>query len=429
MRMFLRNSRFPEMVKGDLKAIMASCQLGKRRLEEIAERFGLAALNAVFEEMLEQTAFALRTALSEKVPDGRYKFSDCLDGDGKNDQSYAVSLTLEKSGEDISLDFTESTNQATGAINFKMDKSVPANMLGMLLTGEDASVQMNAGFERALKSVKLRAGSIVDPVYPAAVGMRSHTMVRVTGSLLGVLGRASDGQVSAASPVYVLYYLRSHDRLRGSYELCIEGLGVGFGARTFADGIDAVYFVAQKNYPVEFAEMEFGVRIEAYRIHKDSGGPGAYRGGAGIIRDVRVLWDEAVLGLRLDNVKHPAWGIKGGHAGRSGRVIVNPGAKDERQLRPMSDQNQLSKGDLIRIMTGGGGGWGHPFDRPEASVRLDVLDGFISSESALTDYGVSLTQDLDIDVEATRTIRAGACCDGDMFNHGKGITSKEGLAS
>jgi N-methylhydantoinase B/oxoprolinase/acetone carboxylase alpha subunit len=118
------------MVKGDLKAIMASCQLGKRRLEEIAERFGLAALNAVFEEMLEQTAFSLRTALSEKVPDGRYKFSDCLDGDGKNDQSYAVSLTLEKSGEDISLDFTDSTNQAKGAINLKMDKSVPANMLG-----------------------------------------------------------------------------------------------------------------------------------------------------------------------------------------------------------------------------------------------------------------------------------------------------------
>jgi len=427
MRMFLRNSRFPEMVKGDLKAIMASCQLGKRRLEEIAERFGLEALDAAFEEMLEQTAFSLRTALNEKVPDGRYRFSDCLDGDGHNDQDYAVSLTMEKWGEEISLDFTESTNQAKGAINFKMDKSVPANMLGLLLTGEDTSVQMNAGFERALKSVKLREGSIVDPVYPAAVGMRSHTMVRVTGSLLGVLGRATDGQISAASPVYVLYYLRSHDRLRGSYELCIEGLGVGFGARTFADGIDAVYFVAQKNYPVEFAEMEFGVRIEAYRIHKDSGGPGAYRGGAGIIRDVRVIGDEAVLGLRLDNVKHPAWGIKGGHAGRPGRVIVNPGAEDERQLRPMSDQNQLRKGDLLRIMTSGGGGWGHPFARPEASVRLDVLDGFISSESALTDYGVSLTRDLDIDVEATRTIRAGACSDGDMFNHGEGITSKEGL--
>ena len=144
---------------------------------------------------------------------------------------------------------------------------------------------------------------------------------------------------------------------------------------------------------------------------------------------MRVIGDEAVLGLRLDNVKYPAWGIKGGHAGRPGRVIVNPGAPDERQLRPMSDQNQLRKGDLLRIMTGGGGGWGHPFDRPEASVRLDVLDGFISSDSALADYGVSLTPDLDIDVEATRKLRAEIPCDGNMFNHGQGITTKEGLSS
>ena len=329
----------------------------------------------------------------------------------------------------VFLDFTASTDQAQGAINFKMDQSVPANMLGLILTGDNPDIQMNAGFQQALTDVQLREGSIVNPVYPAAVGMRSHTMVRVTGCLLGVLGRATGGDVSAASPVYVLYYLRSYDRLRGGYELCIEGLGVGFGARVSSDGIDAVYFVAQKNYPVEFAEMEFGVRIEAYRIHKDSGGPGEYRGGAGIIRDVRVIGDEAVLGLRLDNVRHPAWGIKGGHAGRPGQVIVNPGAEDERQLRPMSDQNRLRKGDLIRIMTGGGGGWGHPFDRAEASVRLDVLDGFISSDSALTDYGVSLTQDLDIDVEGTRKIRTTTSRDADMFNHGKGITSKEGLLS
>ena len=108
---------------------------------------------------------------------------------------------------------------------------------------------------------------------------------------------------------------------------------------------------------------------------------------------------------------------------------MNPGTQDERQLQPMSDQNQLRKGDLLRIMTGGGGGWGHPFERPEARVRLDVLDGFISSDSALTDYGVSLTRDLDIDADATRKLRAEISCDSDMFNHGQGITSKEGLSS
>lgn len=176
--------------------------------------------------------------------------------------------------------------------------------------------------------------------------------------------------------------------------LCIEGLSVGFGARRFADGIDAVYYVAQENYPIEFAELEFGVRIEAFRIHTDSGGPGRFRGGCGIVRDVRVLSDEASFGIRLDNARFPAFGVGGGMGGRSGRVLVNPGTADERELKPMSDGNRLKKGDLVRIITSGGGGFGAPIDRPAEQVQGDVLDGFVSQASALEDYGVVLSADL-----------------------------------
>ena len=405
MRMFLRNSRFPEMVKGDLNAIMACCQLGKRRFEEILQRFGREVVERASEVVLEQTAATLRRVMAEKIPDGTFSFTDYLDSDGVSDNSYSVALTLKKSTDQISMDFAKSGDQAIGAINFKMDKSVPANMMGLLLTGDEPGVEMNSGFSRAIDEVILRPGSIVDPLYPAPVGMRAHTMVRVTSTLLGVIGQATEGQMSAASPVYVLYYLRSHDRLRGSYELCIEGLGVGFGARTFSDGIDAVYFVAQKNYPVEFAEMEFGVRIEGYRINEDSGGPGYYRGGAGIVRDVRVIGDEAVLGIRLDNVRFPAWGTNGGQAGGSGNVVINPGTKEERTLVPMSDQNRLEKGDLLRVMTSGGGGWGDPFTRPPETVLDDVLDGFVSIEKAHLDYGVIVTEDRDVDIAATEKLR------------------------
>jgi N-methylhydantoinase B len=393
------------MVKGDLNAIMACCQLGKRRFEEILQRFGREVVERASEVVLEQTAATLRRVMAEKIPDGTFSFTDYLDSDGVSDNSYSVALTLKKSTDQISMDFAKSGDQAIGAINFKMDKSVPANMMGLLLTGDEPGVEMNSGFSRAIDEVILRPGSIVDPLYPAPVGMRAHTMVRVTSTLLGVIGQATEGQMSAASPVYVLYYLRSHDRLRGSYELCIEGLGVGFGARTFSDGIDAVYFVAQKNYPVEFAEMEFGVRIEGYRIHEDSGGPGYYRGGAGIVRDVRVIGDEAVLGIRLDNVRFPAWGTNGGQAGGSGNVVINPGTKEERTLVPMSDQNRLEKGDLLRVMTSGGGGWGDPFTRPPETVLDDVLDGFVSIEKAHLDYGVIVTEDRDVDIAATEKLR------------------------
>jgi N-methylhydantoinase B len=402
IRTFVRNTRFPDMVRGDLSAIMAAVRLGGRRMEEIAERFGIGALEAAFAGMLDQSERALRKAFAERVPDGRYSFRDYIDSDSVSEKSYAVAVTVEKRGETVTLDYSASDNQAQGAINFIMDSSVPKTMCGLYFTGQEAGVALNGGFHRALGEVTIRPGSIVSPREPAPLGMRSHCLTRVNSSLFGAFAKATGGNVPAASSVYVLYYLRSWNKERIELDLCIEGLAVGFGARPHADGIDAVYYVAQKNYPIEFAEMEFGVRVEGYAMHTDSGGPGLHRGGCGIVRDLRVVGDEAVIGLRMDNIRWPAWGVKGGMGGGAGRILVNPGTSDERELRPMSEGNKLKKGDLVRIMTPGGGGWGSPLERAAEQVRDDVLDGFISAESAARDYGVVLTADL-IDVDAAAT--------------------------
>ena len=402
IRTFVRNTRFPDMVRGDLSAIMAAVRLGGRRMEEIAERFGTGAVEAAFAGMLDQSERALRKAFAERVPDGRYSFRDYIDSDSVSEKSYAVAVTVEKRGEMVTLDYSASDNQAQGAINFIMDSSVPKTMCGLYFTGQETGVALNGGFHRAVGEVTTRPGSIVSPREPAPLGMRSHCLTRVNSSLFGAFAKATGGNVPAASSVYVLYYLRSWNKERTELDLCIEGLAVGFGARPHADGIDAVYYVAQKNYPIEFAEMEFGVRIEGYAMNMDSGGPGLHRGGCGIVRDLRVVGDEAVIGLRMDNIRWPAWGVKGGMGGGAGRIVVNPGTADERELRPMSEGNKLKKGDLVRIMTPGGGGWGSPLERAAEQVRDDVLDGFISAESAARDYGVVLTADL-IDVDAIAT--------------------------
>lgn len=169
--------------------------------------------------------------------------------------------------------------------------------------------------------------------------------------------------------------------------------------------------------------MEFGVRIERYSIHRDSGGPGRYRGGCGIVRDIRIIADEGILASRLENVRFPAWGVNGGHCGRPGRIVVNPGTPEERDLKPLSDNNRLRQGDLLRVMTSGGGGWGHPFDRPAAQVCADVLDGFISSESALQDYGAVLDpQSLEVDEVETAKLRKDRRGETAMFHRGKYVT-------
>jgi len=405
-RIFARNSRFPDILKGDLRAILASCRLGKQRLEDIFARFGTDTTLAAFEQIIQQSTVAVRQAFETRVPDGSYSFRDYLDSDGITDQSYSVHLTLVKKKGTISLDFSETDDQARGAVNFIMHDSVPKFMYGLYLTAGDPTILLNHGFARAIDEVITRPGSLVNPIPPAPLGMRSNTMLRVNNCVFGTLALATDGQTNAASSVYVIYMLRSLNRQSGDYTLCIEGLGVGFGARPFADGPDAIYYVAQKNYPVEFAEMEFGVRIERYSIHPDSGGPGRYRGGCGIVRDVRIIADEGILASRLENVIFPAWGVNGGYSGRPGCIVVNPGTPEERQLKPLSDNNRLHQGDLLRVMTSGGGGWGHPFDRPATRVREDVLDGFVSSASALKDYGVVLDpQTLDVDEIETSKLR------------------------
>ncbi|MGI9476080.1 MAG: hydantoinase B/oxoprolinase family protein [Hyphomicrobiaceae bacterium] len=422
VRIYARNSRFPDIMKGDLNALMAACKLGKRRLEELLARHGAPAVERSFEIMLRESETILRDKISE-IPNGTWQFQDWIDSDAVTDQSYQVNIRLTKGDDGLAVDLSGSSDQATGPINFVMDDSVVAHMTGLYLTRDEPAVLMNAGFGRAIERVTKRPGSIVWPDFPAPVGLRSHTMIRVATALQGVLALATNGNASAASCVYVLYYLRGAAN-SGALKFCVEGLSVGYGARPTADGIDAVYFVAQENYPVEFAEMEFGIEIEQFGLHKDSGGPGRYRGGCGIVRDIRIGLDEAVLGVRMDNCRYPAFGVNGGRAGRAGSIVVNPGSANERVLPTMGDAITVRKGDLLRMITPGGGGWGSPLDRPADDVLGDVLDGFVSPQSARDGYGVVLCDaDRKVDDAATAQRRSAMSRHTTMFDQREAVRS------
>ncbi len=205
----------------------------------------------------------------------------------------------------------------------------------------------------------------------------------------------------------MIYNLRGFDD-DGAFLYFSEGIGSGQGARPTADGLNAIYFRDQRNYPVEFEEGEFPLRIERYAIRPDSGGPGFHRGGCGVVRDVRIMVD-CTMSTRMDNVRFPCFGINGGGAGWPGRFLLNPGTVDERELPPAGENIPVKAGDLLRVETGGGGGWGDPFTKPPVAVQRDVLEGFVTVEAALEQYGVALTAgDLKIDADATNTARSAA---------------------
>ena len=417
LKIFIRNSRFPEFLEGDLSSLMAACKLGKKRVEECLDRHGKNNFLNACEEIIKQSESSLRKEIKKNIPDGTWQFRDYIDSDSVSNQSYYVDLKLIKKNNELELSFDETMHESKGPINFIMDDSVPKFMLGLYLTKNIPNTIMNAGFQRAIKHVSKKRGTLVSPNFPSPLGLRSHTMFRVNSCIFGVLAQAMKGKSSAASAVYVLYYLRGISPISGKEELCIEGLSVGYGARYFRDGIDAVYYVAQENYPIEFAETEFGINVEKFTLNKDSSGPGKFRGGSGIVRDIRVNLIDATLGVRIDNCKFPAFGINGGKSGGIGKVIINPDSKKPRKLKTISDNNKLKQGDLIRIMTPGGGGWGNPCLRPKERVFEDYLNGIISYKSCVNDYGVVLTKSRkSIDQEETKIKRSNIKFEKKMFH-------------
>jgi N-methylhydantoinase B len=405
-RIFLRNSRLPHMVEGDTKAMIASCCLAESRVVELFDRYGRETVLAAFEAIIDTTAERARSLFLSLIPEAEYHFHDYLDSDGVTDRPYRVALTLRRHGARVELDATETDEQGRGPINYVTHLGLVQMAYGRWLLSLDPTLDVNDGLLHNLDAWITREGSVLQPRFPAPCGMRMHTHYRLVGGIFGTLAQGNNGQVPANSPVYVLYYFRTYEPATGRLILCVEGLGVGLGAKPYADGIDVIYYIAQENYPVEYVEKEFPLRIEQYTVRADSGGPGLYRGGCGVVRDVRVLCDAAELGNRMENYKVPPYGVAGGGAGRPGKIILNPDTPGEREVPPTSDGLRLKRGDLLRLMTCGGGGWGDPFSRDPVLVQQDVARGFVSLTGALRDYGVVLDPlTLKIDKAATHGCR------------------------
>lgn len=419
---FVRNSRFPLHARGDTRALTAAVRLGEKRLMELFARFGTGRLLGAVDAMIEQSSRLFRRRLKELFPEGgTWRFADRVDGDGKGGGPFTVRMTLTSHEDGFTLDTTESDAQAKGPINFLMNPTVPNTVFGLYLLEDEPGLMMNEGLLTAIADVRTKEGTIIQPAFPAPLGQRSNTLARVISGCLGLVAQARGGDSPAASSIYTIYTLTGRQPHDGSLFYKSGGHGTGQGARPFADGLDVIYYVAQQNYPIEFLESDMPVRIRTYAIRCDSGGPGRWRGGCGMVREMEVLVDGATLNTRMDNVENPPWGVKGGESGRAGRFLLNPGTPEARELPRLAQGIPVKRGDVVRMESTGGGGWGDPFTREPWRVRQDVLGGFVSVAAAREDYGVVLREGRgrEVDEDATAALRAGRAAPEGMFHrHG-----------
>ena len=291
----------------------------------------------------------------------------------------------------MTVDLTGCGNQVAGNINCPLATTLAAVQYGFTIA-LDKDVTPNHGCFTIL-DIKTRKGSIVDPLRPAATAARTNVSLKVQEATLIALGKMLPGRMMAPSHAQISHVaFVGHDPAAGRPFVYNDIFGGGSGARPAKDGRDGqdTHLARFKNTPTEMIEHEYPVRVHAYNLVPDSGGAGQYRGALGVARDVEVLVDGAVFSRYGDRQKHPVQGAEGGGTGTSGYFVLNPG-KDDKRLRSKA-VDKLKKGDIVRIVTPGGGGFGDPRQRDPAALADDLVGGKVTEDFARRHYGDELTE-------------------------------------
>ena len=367
----MNNVRRPDMLKGDLQAQLASLAVGEANVRRLALRVGIDVFIASCEKILDQSETAMQAMLS-RIPDGTYTFEDFLDDDGISDDPIRIHVTLQVMGERITVDLSGCSQQAKGPVNATLASSLSAVTFA-LLSIADADISPNAGVMRPV-TVIAPQGLIVNAKHPAPVANRVATTHRLATTILGALHQAIPERVPAA--YYGVSYVATFQTIAddGERGVLVEIEVGGSGAHHDADGQSGYTYGMHNNsnIPIEMIESEMPLTVVAYGLLDGSGGAGRQRGGLGLFREWRIDSPEAMFSANGERFHFRPYGLDGGNPGREGHLTLIRGT-ERIPLGSKVNNLTLKRGDIIRLETSGGGGYGLPGDRKEAERRNDAL--------------------------------------------------------
>lgn len=400
-----RNVRLPVQLFGDLRAQLAACRIAERQFLELVETHGLDTSRAWMREVIDYAERLTRAAVAE-LPDGEFSFEDWIDDDGiECDRPIRLFCRIEKSGDQMRVDWTGSSEQVRGAINNTLSFTKAASYTA-IRSVLPPGIPNNEGVFRVI-DVVAPPGTIANAVPPAACAARGLTGFRMVDCAFGALARMLPDRVCAASDGgNTCITIGGYDDARRPF-ICVDFTAGTWGGRPWADGLqgNSNMFANMASQSAEVMEAEQPVRILAYELIQDRAGPGRFRGGVPYRRDIELTEREAVLQIRSDRRKIRPYGLYGGRPGRPSANILNP----HRNAQSLESKvtTTLHRGDVIRHEWAGGGGWGDPLERPPAEVLRDVHNEYVSPEAARRDYGVVLAaDDQTVDEAATQALRA-----------------------
>jgi N-methylhydantoinase B len=384
IRIIEGNSRLPNAVVGDLRAQIAACHTGVKRLQAVIGRYGLDTFSTSTSLIIQQGEEMARAAVRE-IPDGEYHAEGFLDNDGVElDRRLTVAVTVRVEGDEIEFDLAGTTGAAAGPLN--ANRYITESELRLAFKTLTTPMEpANEGHFRPLRVV-VPEGCLLDAQRPSPTLLAFVPLELLVDLVRKALAPAIPQKVTAADyGRCCVMHAAGRSPRDGSFIIIADTEGGGWGAKPFADGENALLFGDIRVIPVEVMEHKYPVLLEQYTLREDSGGPGRFRGGLGIVRDYRCT-DELELLTGYDRHDCPPWGLFGGEAGAPNTVVVMRANGETDEFRKATEY-VLRKGDVVSFRTAGGGGYGDPKRRDRQLLLSDLADGYVSLEAAVRHYG------------------------------------------
>jgi N-methylhydantoinase B len=405
------NVRFPDLAMGDFRAQIAAIKTGERRFVQLLQRYGRDAVLGSIAQLYRHSGEVARQAV-RAMPDGVYEAESFMDDDGvRLGQRIPIRVKVTVAGDEMTIDLTDVSRQVTGYYNSGSTAGRSAAQVAFKCLTSPLLLPINDGSFAPLNII-LPPGRVVSATKPAAVRWWMTIPMTVVDTIIHALAPALPDRVAAAHHTDLLSVIAyGTDPRSGRFVVGMGSLpGGGWGAKHNADGMNAVVCINDgdtHNAPVEAVESKFPYVVEEYALRQDSGGAGQYRGGLGVRKTVRLL-GELAFNSTMERTQCPPWGLFGGRDALANTLAVRRADGQVEQFPNGKVSGlRLAGGEAYVLQSGGGGGYGDPFERPAERVAADVRDGYVSLAAAREQYGVALDEaTLAVDAAATAALRA-----------------------
>ncbi len=406
LRVIRYNTRFPEMLMGDIEAQIGGCLLGKKMVQDIAEKYGVASYHAAVQMMWDQSDQSMR-AILKAAPDGVYTASSYLDNDGIDlNSTVPIHITVKKLGDKLTVDFSEVSPQRPGPLNAGRNGGAvaAARVAVKYLFSSDQPV--NEGDFRALDIV-IPEGTFISAGNDSALGSSGNMIPTVVDTVIRAMADVFPERVAAAHHgTYGVHAFHGKHPVTGRPFYNLDTICGGWGATATEDGYGpsrSNLHGDTSNVPIEMQEATCPYVLDSYVLRPDSGGAGQQRGGIGVVKVYRVL-APCRINLKIDRTKCLPWGLKGGLPGKPSDVCIMRKNGDKEHV--LKGDHPVFEGDRIMIETAGGGGYGDPLDRPVIKLQQDLAMGYVTATAATADYGIVFNALGEVDEMATAQHRA-----------------------